>query len=94
MRPCNVGTTYPVAHPSAGTIQRGIASGRRARTVPQSVACPRQLPHRAMLSHLAARRKVLSLGNNALVVVNIVLPTVLSLVDVGEAGVSACEATR
>lgn len=42
-------------------------------------------------SYLAARGKVLALGSDALVVVDIVLPAVLGLVLVGESGIGACE---
>lgn len=42
-----------------------------------------------MHSYLATRSKVLALGNDALVVVNIVLPAVLGLVLVRKAGIGA-----
>lgn len=45
-------------------------------------------------SHLTAGSKVLALGNDALVVVDIVLPAVLGLVLVGEAGIEAYEAPK
>lgn len=43
-----------------------------------------------MSTNLAARGKVLSLGYDALVVVDIVLPAVLSLIRVREPRIEAC----
>jgi len=39
------------------------------------------------MSYLAAGLEVLALGVDALVVINVVLPAMLGLVDVGETGV-------
>ena len=41
------------------------------------------------MAHLAAGREVFTLGKNAFVVVDIVLPAVLGLVHVREAGIEA-----
>jgi len=43
------------------------------------------------MSNLAARGKVLALGKNALVIINVILPAVLGLVGVGETGVDTWE---
>jgi hypothetical protein len=42
-----------------------------------------------LVTHLAAGSKILALGDDALVVVDIVLPAMLGLVLVGEAGIEA-----
>lgn len=62
----------------------GTGTGKRARTV--TVSKWTGLSH-VRETNLAARGKVLALGQNTLLVVDVVLPAVLGLVRVGEAGV-------
>lgn len=63
----------------------------RARTMASSV--PKHTRIQIILfdlsAYLAARRKVLSLGDDALMVVDIILPAVLGLVHVRKAGIGA-----
>lgn len=68
----------------------GIAIGKRARTA-FILAFEDLRVSSQSNSYLAARGKVLALGSDALVVVDIVLPAVLGLVLVGESGIGACE---
>lgn len=59
------------------------------------ILVPARVTQRSVsIAYLTARSKVFTLGNDALVVINVVLPAVLGLVHVREAGIEACDTPK
>ena len=85
--------TYRVGCPICRSRPWGRESGRRGRTVlamVRVVCLARYTSRTWAVSYLTAWAEVLALGGDTLVVVDVVLPAVLGLVLVREAGVEAC----
>lgn len=76
------GGPYRADHPSVQPRHWGTTSGMPKRTI---LSAKRRAAALTDMTYLAARSEVLSLSNDALVVVDIVLPAVFRLVLVWEA---------
>lgn len=65
-------------------------SGRQARTsMDISDSLDSVLLQLGTKTHLTARCEILPLGVDAFVIIDVVLPAVLGLVDIGESGIGA-----
>lgn len=85
---------YLSDHSSAEPMHWGKVIGMLDRTARSTLSATAHYneaaPFRALKAYLAAWSKLLSLRNNALMIINVVLPAVLCLVLVGESGIVAC----